>query len=70
MFSQNSERVFDAFGNQFIAQFNNALDFTDGIDRFLLESTLTFKQLTLEASGNSTAIKLGDELLVMVFEVK
>ncbi|MEM9770647.1 MAG: hypothetical protein AAF889_03435 [Cyanobacteria bacterium P01_D01_bin.73] len=45
------------------------LDYEDGIDGFLLESTLTFEQLTLEASGNSTQIKFGDELLVTVIGV-
>ncbi|MEM9772236.1 MAG: choice-of-anchor D domain-containing protein [Cyanobacteria bacterium P01_D01_bin.73] len=46
------------------------LDFTDGVDGFLLEPTLTFEQLTLEASGNSTQIKFGNELLVTVIGVE
>ncbi|MEM9244826.1 MAG: choice-of-anchor D domain-containing protein, partial [Cyanobacteria bacterium P01_F01_bin.153] len=46
------------------------LDYTDGIDGFLLEPTLTFEQLTLEASGNSTQIKFGDELLATVIGVE
>ncbi|MEM6503321.1 MAG: hypothetical protein AAF685_15985, partial [Cyanobacteria bacterium P01_C01_bin.89] len=46
------------------------LDYTDGIDGFLLESTVTFDQLALEAAGNSTQIKLGDELLVTVIGVE
>ncbi|MEM9772235.1 MAG: calcium-binding protein, partial [Cyanobacteria bacterium P01_D01_bin.73] len=45
------------------------LDFTDNVDRILLEPTLTFPQLTLEASGNSTQIRFGDELLVTVIGV-
>ena len=45
------------------------LDFTDGVDGFLLEPTVTFDQLTLAASGNSTQIKFGDELLVTVIGV-
>ncbi|MGD1852024.1 MAG: calcium-binding protein, partial [Cyanophyceae cyanobacterium] len=46
------------------------LDYTDGVDGFLLEPTITFDQLTLEASGNSTQIKFGDELLVTVLGVE
>ncbi|MEM9247039.1 MAG: hypothetical protein AAGA67_15055, partial [Cyanobacteria bacterium P01_F01_bin.153] len=45
------------------------LDYTDGIDGFLLTSTITFEQLTLKATGNSTAIKLGNELLATVIGV-
>ncbi|MEM6503320.1 MAG: choice-of-anchor D domain-containing protein [Cyanobacteria bacterium P01_C01_bin.89] len=45
------------------------LDYTDGVDGFLLEPTVTFDQLTLAASGNSTQIKFGDELLVTVIGV-
>ncbi|MEM6502429.1 MAG: hypothetical protein AAF685_11390 [Cyanobacteria bacterium P01_C01_bin.89] len=45
------------------------LDYEDGVDNFLLEPTVTFPQLTLEASGNSTQIKFGDELLATVIGV-
>ena len=45
------------------------LDFADGIDGILLEPTVTFEQLTLEATGNSTQISLGDEVLVTVLGV-
>ncbi|MEM9245870.1 MAG: hypothetical protein AAGA67_09050 [Cyanobacteria bacterium P01_F01_bin.153] len=44
-------------------------DYTDSVDGFLLEPTVTFPQLTLEASGNSTQIKFGDELLVTVIGI-
>lgn len=45
------------------------LDFEDGIDGFLLESTLTFEQLTFAGLGNSTQIKFDDEVLVTVIGV-
>ncbi|MGD1938007.1 MAG: beta strand repeat-containing protein [Cyanophyceae cyanobacterium] len=45
------------------------LDFTDGVDGFLLEPTVAFDQLTLAASDNSTQIKFGDEVLVTVIGV-
>ena len=45
------------------------LDYADGIDGILLEGGLTFEQLTLEASGNATQVKLGDEVLVTVLGV-
>ena len=45
------------------------LDYSDGIDGFLLEPTLTFEQLTFEASGNSTQVKSGNEVLVTVLGV-
>ncbi|MEM6503318.1 MAG: hypothetical protein AAF685_15970 [Cyanobacteria bacterium P01_C01_bin.89] len=48
---------------------NEILDYTDGINEFLPGSTVTFDQLTVEASGNSTEIKLDDELLVTVMGV-
>ena len=46
------------------------LDYSDGIDGFLLETTLTFDQLTFEASGNSTVIKFGNETLATVLGVE
>ncbi|MGD1937335.1 MAG: hypothetical protein ACFCA4_07265 [Cyanophyceae cyanobacterium] len=48
---------------------NEILDYTDGINEFLPGSTVTFDQLTVEASGNSTEIKLDNELLVTVMGV-
>ncbi|MGD1937338.1 MAG: choice-of-anchor D domain-containing protein, partial [Cyanophyceae cyanobacterium] len=45
------------------------LDFIDGVDGFLLEPTIAFEQLTFEETGNSTQIKLGDELLATVIGV-
>ncbi|MEM9245940.1 MAG: hypothetical protein AAGA67_09400, partial [Cyanobacteria bacterium P01_F01_bin.153] len=48
---------------------DEVLDYTDGVDGFLLEPTVTFDQLILETSGNSTQIKFGDELLAIVIGV-
>ena len=45
------------------------LDFEDGIDQFVLEAPLTTDQLTFQGSGNSTQIKLGDEVLITVIGV-
>lgn len=45
------------------------LDYSDGIDSFLLEPTLTFEQLTFEASGNSTQVRFGNEVLVTILGV-